>query len=49
MINIYNINQMQNRVECARKYLTLVRNRFKENEKKYEEFLQIMKAFKEQK
>ncbi|CAG9310396.1 unnamed protein product [Blepharisma stoltei] len=39
---------MQNRVDCARKYLTLVRSRFRENGNKYEEFLQIMKAFKEQ-
>ncbi|CAG9334351.1 unnamed protein product [Blepharisma stoltei] len=39
---------MQNRVESARKYLTLVRNKFKEHGDKYEEFLQVMKAFKEQ-
>ena len=40
---------MDKRVECARKYLNLVRNKFKENSSKYDEFLTIMKAFKDQK
>ena len=40
---------MERRVECARKYLTLVRNTFRDQTSKYEDFLTIMKAFKEQK
>ncbi|OMJ92886.1 hypothetical protein SteCoe_4218 [Stentor coeruleus] len=40
---------MERRVDCARKYLTLVRNKFRDQASKYEEFLTIMKGFKEQK
>lgn len=40
---------MEKRVECARKYLDLVRNKFQETSTKYEEFLTIMKAYKDQK
>ncbi|OMJ72232.1 hypothetical protein SteCoe_29371 [Stentor coeruleus] len=40
---------MEKRVDCAKKYLTLVRNKFRDQTSKYEEFLTIMKGFKEQK
>mmetsp|Transcript_7761 Transcript_7761/g.14774 ORF Transcript_7761/g.14774 Transcript_7761/m.14774 type:complete len:1058 (+) Transcript_7761:4810-7983(+) len=41
-------NLMRKRVESARRYLNLLRQRFSENDRKYEEFLEIMKCFKNQ-
>lgn len=41
-------NLMRKRVESARRYLNLLRQRFNENDRKYEEFLEIMKCFKNQ-
>jgi histone deacetylase complex regulatory component SIN3 len=39
---------MRKRVESARRYLSLLRQKFSENDRKYEEFLDIMKCFKNQ-
>jgi histone deacetylase complex regulatory component SIN3 len=40
---------MDKRVDYAKKFLHLVRKKFTEGSTKYEEFLQIMKSFKDQK
>ena len=42
------MSEMEKRVDAARKYLTLVRAKCGDNSSKYDEFLNIMKAFKEQ-
>ena len=39
---------LEKRVDKAKKYLTLVRDKFLKDEHKYEEFLMIMRAYKEQ-
>jgi histone deacetylase complex regulatory component SIN3 len=39
---------LEKRVDKAKKYLTLVRDKFLNDEHKYEEFLMIMRAYKEQ-
>ncbi len=40
---------MDKRVDYAKKFVNLVRKKFKESPSKYEEFLEIMKSFKDQK